>query len=47
MLAMLMHAHHAGELEFFNTHAGLADKRTFKRGVTPRPDTWDDGGCRR
>src|SRR6266581_7033893 len=29
MLAMLMHAHDAGELKFFNTHAGLADKRTF------------------
>jgi len=30
MLAMLMHAHDAGELKFFNTHAGLADKRTFQ-----------------
>ena len=28
MLAMLMHAHTAGELKFFNTHAGLADKRS-------------------
>jgi hypothetical protein len=27
MLAMLMHAHNAGQLTFFNTHAGLADKR--------------------
>jgi hypothetical protein len=27
MLAMLMHAHDASELKFFNTHAGLADKR--------------------
>src|SRR6201997_4808161 len=35
MLAMLMHAHDAGELEFFNTHAGLADKRTFKRFIAP------------
>src|SRR5436305_2662673 len=35
MLAMLMHAHHAGQLKFFNTHAGLADKRTFKRFVGP------------
>jgi hypothetical protein len=35
MLAMLMHAHTAGELKFFNTHAGLADKRTFKRFIVP------------
>jgi hypothetical protein len=35
MLAMLMDAHHAGELKFFNTHAGLADKRTFKRFIAP------------
>jgi hypothetical protein len=35
MLAMLMHAHTAGELKFFNTHAGLADKRTFKRFIAP------------
>ena len=35
MLAMLMHAHNAGELKFFNTHAGLADKRTFKRFIAP------------
>src|SRR6201981_140026 len=34
-LAMLMHAHTAGELKFFNTHAGLADKRTFKRFIAP------------
>jgi len=26
MLAMLMHAHDAGELKFFNTHAGLATR---------------------
>src|SRR5258705_131425 len=37
MLAMLMHAHDAGELKFFNTHAGLADKRTFKRFIAPLP----------
>src|SRR6516165_6287015 len=35
MLAMLMDAHGAGRLQFFNTHAGLADKRTFKRFITP------------
>lgn len=35
MLAMLKDAHDAGELKFFNTHAGLADKRTFKRFITP------------
>ena len=35
MLAMLMHAHDAGELKFFNTHAGLADKRTFQRFIAP------------
>jgi hypothetical protein len=35
MLAMLMHAYDAGELKFFNTHAGLADKRTFKRFIAP------------
>jgi hypothetical protein len=35
MLAMLIHAHNAGELKFFNTHAGLADKRTFKRFIAP------------
>jgi hypothetical protein len=29
MLAMLTHAHDAGHLKFFNTHAGLADKSTF------------------
>jgi hypothetical protein len=32
---MLMHAHDAGELKFFNTHAGLADKTTFKRFIAP------------
>src|SRR5262249_12470516 len=35
MLAMLVQAHDAGELKFFNTHAGLADKRTFKRFIAP------------
>ena len=35
MLAMLMHAHDSGQLKFFNTHAGLADKRTFKRFIAP------------
>ncbi len=35
MLAMLMHAHDADELKFFNAHAGLADKRTFKRFIAP------------
>src|SRR6201995_3546935 len=34
-LAMLMHAHAAGELKFFNTHARLADKRAFKRFLAP------------
>src|ERR1700756_1118633 len=35
MLAMLMDAHDAGQLNFFSTHAGLADKSTFKRFITP------------
>ncbi len=35
MLAMLMHAHDTGQLKFFNTHAGLADKSTFKRFIAP------------
>ncbi len=35
MLAMIMHAHAAGHLKFFNTHAGLADKHTFKRFIAP------------
>jgi hypothetical protein len=35
MLVMLMHAHAAGQLQFFNTHAGLADRRAFKRFVAP------------
>ena len=33
MLAMLMDAHDSGQLTFFNTHAGLAEKRTFKRFI--------------
>ena len=35
MLAMLMDAYRAGQLTFFNTHTGLADKRTFKRFIAP------------
>jgi hypothetical protein len=35
MLAMLVDAHDANQLKFFNAHAGLADKRTFKRFITP------------
>jgi hypothetical protein len=35
MLAMLTDAHDAGQLRFFNTHAGLADKKTFKRFIAP------------
>jgi len=33
MLAMLMDAHDSGQLKFFNTHAGLAEKRTFKHFI--------------
>ena len=33
MLAMLIDAHDSGQLTFFNTHAGLAEKRTFKRFI--------------
>jgi len=41
MLAMLTQAHGAGLLTFFNTHAGLADKRTFKRFIAPlRHSKW-------
>jgi hypothetical protein len=41
MLAMLMEAHGASQLTFFNTHAGLADKRTFKRFIGPlRHSKW-------
>jgi hypothetical protein len=35
MLAMLMDAYRAGQLTFFNAHAALADKRTFKRFIAP------------
>src|SRR6202049_3913942 len=35
MLAMLMAAHDANQLTFFNTHARLADKRAFKRFIAP------------
>src|SRR5262249_57242642 len=43
MLAMLVQAHDAGALKFFNTHAGLADKRTFKRFIAPlRAIKWRD-----
>ena len=35
MLAMLLAAHDANQLTFFNTLARLADKRTFKRFIAP------------
>jgi hypothetical protein len=35
MLAMLMHAHGAGQLKFLNAHAGLADRKAFKRVIAP------------
>jgi len=35
LLAMLVDAHDAGQLKFFNAHAGLADRRTFKRFLGP------------
>ena len=34
-LAMLGEAHADGKLNFFNTHAGLADPKTFKRFLGP------------
>src|SRR5881296_1426196 len=34
-LAMLIDAHSGGQLKFFNTHAGLADKQTFKKVLAP------------
>ena len=34
-LAMLSKAHAEGQLKFFNAHAGLADKRSFKRFLVP------------
>ena len=33
MLAMLIDAHDSGQLNFFNTHAGLGEKTTFKRFI--------------
>jgi hypothetical protein len=33
MLAMPMHAHHAGGLKFFNTHAEPTNKLTFRRFI--------------
>ena len=35
MLAMLSDAHADGRLTFFNSHAGLADKKNFKRFLAP------------
>ena len=35
MLALLADAHADGKLAFFNTHAGLADAKTFKRFLAP------------
>jgi hypothetical protein len=35
MLAMLVNAHAVGQLNFFNRHAGLANKKTFKRFLAP------------
>jgi len=32
---MLIDAHSGGQLKFFNTHAGLADQRNFKKFVAP------------
>src|SRR5471030_2795175 len=41
LLAMLIDAHAAGRLKFFNTHAGLADKRTFRKFLAPqRRNKW-------
>ena len=34
-LAMLIDAHSGGRLKFFNSHVGLADKRTFKKFLAP------------
>jgi hypothetical protein len=40
-LTMLTKAHAEGRLKFFNTHAGLADKSTFKRFLAPlRKTEW-------
>ena len=35
LLTMLTKAHTEGQLKFFNTHAGLVDKRSFKRFLVP------------
>jgi hypothetical protein len=35
MLALLMAAHDAGQLRFFNSQAGLTDKSTFKHFIAP------------
>jgi hypothetical protein len=35
MLAMLMDAHRVSQLKFFYTHAGFADRSTFKRFFAP------------
>jgi hypothetical protein len=35
MLAMLAEAHADGQLNFFTSHAGLADAKTFKRFLAP------------
>ena len=35
VLALLREAHAEGRMQFFNTHAGLADERTFKRVLGP------------
>jgi Putative transposase len=35
MLTVLMDAHDANQLTFFNTHARLTDKRTFKDFIAP------------
>ena len=34
-LGMLIDARSGGQLKFFNTHAGLADKRSFKKFLVP------------
>jgi Putative transposase len=48
MLAMLMAAHDANQLTFFNSLAGLVDKRTFKRFIAPlRRIRWVVGAVRR
>ena len=39
MLAMLKTAHEAGRLQFFGTHAHLADKAAFKSWLEPLYDT--------